>query len=621
MTFLFVGFDQESGFSGGIALNPEGLPLSECGRLLDQAVTERSDPPFPLIADEIPETILESAFSGEDVPGYTPEQVGLLTGMIAGRVPKGAMGLVTRRAIRVNTDLIDWVNYLSCGDREARVQALRSVPLHSSLMIKDQEFRELVDARSPLTATIAKRAGLSPEETRRYAQIEARFATILARDLNGEAPLTNPAGTELRRSSAQVLGWTDELLRTYAITAAQQARPDQVPATPGDAVELLAYVYEAERIQKSLSIGETPFRKHMGQVSLATSENGVWGRALDHLKAQVPVQETSDYLRSVSTALVSGLLVDRIRTRGEVDLDRIGQVAHALREKVELSGSEAEYAGAFIKKAKSSEYQLSRARSAVSHLIGEEHSLKTLKAAQTRWHHVRATYENEVMTSREPLSWSPMIGEADLGGVRAVELTSSAALDRQGRLEKHCVGGYTGTVMGATSERASLIFSLERNAEILSTIEIRVKQNPWDRKNLSWEIVQNKATRNATPPREAIEAGKDLLALLSETPRAQVRAYLGGIRKNETQLRDTLAVMTTKMGADITNRDLPDRVMSAYSEVLPKRLRSEDLGALRALMEREAPDALNAIDVFAENLAKALPQEEPEERSDIQLAS
>ena len=63
---------------------------------------------------------------------------------------------------------------------------------------------------------------------------------------------------------------------------------------------------------------------------------------------------------------------------------------------------------------------------------------------------------------------------------------------------------------------------------------------------------------------------------LADLPKRRVREYLTGIRTNATQIRDQLALATTRCGGDVVNPDLPERVLSAYAEVLPKTLRGLD---------------------------------------------
>lgn len=633
MTLLYVGYRPETGFDGGLLVNPKRDPLADCAADIDRAAAKGARPAFRPVAVGVPPHLLSRALLTPEDPaetGYAPEQVAALSRMIRGRMPEGAIGYLTRPVLRLTEErrapLIDQVNFLSCGDREARLQALRAVPLHAGLILRDPAFRDLIDQRAPLTPLIAERGGLAPAELRRYAQIEARMAAILTRALDGAAPLNREPAVRPGGFGVPLLRVDAETVRDIALRAAKRLRADQVPSTPEDAVDLLTYVSEAERLRSVLSLGEGPFRRHMSRVPPAAAGEGAWGSACLHLKGQLPERETSDYLRALSTALVTGLLISRLRDRPELEFDRMGRAALALREKGEPDPADAAPLGAYVQELSSGDHRLNPIRAEMTRLIGEGHTIKSLREAQVRWHHVRQTFENEVMTSREPLSWSPLLGELDLDGVRAVELTSSAALDRQGRLERHCVGGYAGVVMGATSERASLIFSLERGGRILSTIELTVTQNPWDKREISWRISQNKAAGNAEPDDLALRAGMRLRDALADLPKRRVREYLTGIRTNATQIRDQLALATTRCGGDVVNPDLPERVLSAYAEVLPKTLRGLDPAGLLGELSRVAgADVTGRIDAIADRIVKAMPEPEPtadaSDQTGLQMAS
>jgi len=634
MTVLYVGYRPDTGFDGGLLVNPQRVSLSDLAGEIDQAAARGGRPPLRPIAVGVPPYILSRAvFNPEDPAetGYAPEQIGALSRMIRDRMPEGALPLLRREVLRLMPDerkapLIEQVNYLACGDREARLQALRAVPLHAGPLTSDPAFRELVDRRAPLTPLIAERGGLSPAEMRRYAQIEARMATALGRALSGAEPLTRSPVTKQGGFGSEILKRDVTSLRPIAIRAAKLVRVDQLPQTPEDAVDMLTYVAEANRLRSVLNLGEGPFRRHISRVPPAAAGEGAWGPACAHLKAQLPERETSDYLRALSSALVTGLLISRLRDRPEVEFDRLGRAALALREKGEPDPADAVPLAAYVQELSSGDHRLNPIRTDMTKLIGEGHTIKSLREAQVRWHHVRQTFENEVMTSRDPLAWDPLLGETDLDGVRAVELTSSAALDRQGRLERHCVGGYTGVVMGATSERASLIFSLEREGRILSTIELVVSRSPWDPKNISWKISQNKAAGNAEPDDLALQAGMRLRDALADLPKRQVRDYLTGIKTNATQIRDQLALVTTRCGGDVVNPDLPERVLSAYAEVLPKTLRGLGPDGISGELSRVGgPEALDRIDGIVDRIIRALPERGPDhdapDETGLQMAS
>lgn len=634
LTLLYVGYRSDTGFDGGLLINPKRDPLSQCAEDIDAAAAKGGRPPMRPISAGIPADILTRIiFRPEDgsESGYSPDQMALISRMIHDRASPEAVRYLNRSVLKhVPTDrgtpLIDQINFLCCGDRSARFQALCALPLHTGPILRDPAFRNLIDQREPLTPLIAKHNGLSPSEMRRYAQIEARMATILSRDLAGETPFSRPIEAAPKGYATPLMRVDTDTLQPIALRAAQRLRTDQIPSTPEAMVEMLTYASEAKRLGSVLGLGEGPFRRHMSRVPPAVAGDKVWAGACAHLQAQLPEQETSDYLRSLSTALVTGLLISRLRDRPEIDFDRLGRAAQVLREKGEPDQNDAAHLGAYVQVLSSGDHRMNPIRSDMTRLIGEGHTLKSLREAQVRWHHVRQTFENEVMTSREPLSWAPLLGELDLDGVRAVELTSSAALDRQGRLERHCVGGYTGTVMGATSERASLIFSLEQGDRILSTIELTVTQNPWDKKNISWRISQNKAARNAEPDDIALRAGMRLRDALAELPRRRVREYLTGIQTNTTQIRDQLALATTRCGGDVVNPDLSERVLTAYAEVLPKTLRGLDPSGLLGELSRVAGDDVIAqIDAIADRIVKALPEPEPitdaPDQTGLQMAS
>lgn len=628
MTFLYVGYRPGIGFSGALLIDTERRSLSECGKAIDQAVGSSAEIPFSSIRAGIPDGVLGAviypSFKGIG-PGYQVDQMDALRELILSRFPAQGMNVLSRNTLRQSVSLIEWVNYLSCGDASARVQALRAVPLHTSQILTDPAFHALIDQRASLTPLIMQTAGMTTAEMRRYARIEAHFSTILTRSMDGQNPLSRELTVHPGRFESSILNSDTDRLRSLAIRAANCLRSDQIPRNPEDSAEMLTYISESERLRSALKLGMGPFQHHMRQVK-ATSDGQVpWGAACAHLQAQLPEQETQDYLKSLSSVMVTGLLIKHLRTQSGVDFESFGRAAHALREKGEPDKADVALLGAYVRTFNSEDYKLADMRSHMVRLIGEGHSLKSLREAQVRWHHVRQTFENEVMTNQDPLSWGALAGEVDLGDVRAIELTSSAALDRQGGEEKHCVATYTATVMGATSKGASLIFSIEEGDRILSTIEIIVKQSQWDKKQLDWKINQNKARGNAEAGPVALEAGERLLKILSNLPLKKVISYLTGMQHNTTQIRDSLALATTRAGGDIVNSDLPERIMATYEDVLPKNLRgigSEGLlRELSRLVEADVSQQLEKItSVITKNLSEVRLEIDRSQESELQMA-
>jgi len=113
---------------------------------------------------------------------------------------------------------------------------------------------------------------------------------------------------------------------------------------------------------------------------------------------------------------------------------------------------------------------------------------------------------------------------------------------------------------------------------------------------------------------------------LADLPKRHVRDYLTGIRTNATQIRDQLALVTTRCGGDVVNPDLPERVLAAYAEVLPKTLRGIDPSGLMGELSRVAgADVIERIEAIADRIVRALPEPGPivdaPDETGLQMAS
>lgn len=623
MSFVAIWYDPATGYDGGLYVDPDGLPLTEIAARLELAGwSDGANRLFVPMVKGPPGNLVLAAIRPEvNLGGYSSEQRSELSRMLLSRLPEGGLQVLNRSVLFVDVEPIIWINHLSCGDREARLQALISVPLQTDRLLLDPEFQDRVDRRAPLTDLIAERSSLSAAETRRYAKIEAQLSKALARVAEGREPLEREPDLKPLRYGTPTLRMRATDLRAVAVRAAKRLRADQVPDTPEETVDMLTYVRESDRIRDGLNLSEAPFLRHLRRVPPASAGEGVWARAGKNLQGQVNEQETSDYLGTLSRTMVTAILIDRVRDR--IDMGRLARAARRLREKAEPEMTEALHLRGFVDGLTRERNAMRSVQGAMVRLIGEGHSLKSLREAQVRWHHVQQTLEMGVMSPGSELSWSPLIGEVGFGPVRAVELTSSAALERQGRRESHCVGGYTGTVMGATSERASLIFSLERDGEVLSTVEMSASINPWDKREIRWKVLQNKAARNADPGPEAEAAAEALREHLATLPKKRVRAYLSGIAANATQLRDGLAKLTAELGGDVVSRDLPEQALTTYAEVMPKTLRGLGPDALLGELSRSSPRFdPDAFARLCERVVGSVPTPEaPDEASPLSLAS
>jgi len=209
-----------------------------------------------------------------------------------------------------------------------------------------------------------------------------------------------------------------------------------------------------------------------------------------------------------------------------------------------------------------------------------------------RWHRNLERHEDRLVTFRSEVSWPPFLGETDLGdGVRARELSSADALLRQGKREGHCVGGYTDKLLRAGPNRLPLIFSLERDGEVLGTVELLLLRRPLQKGGETWEtdLIQNRARQNG----EVCEAAHRASGALSRTVEAaaaeRVEDYLtglGGVRGRRSR-HGSLPTHLRNAGYDLWE---PGRLEAAWAELsgyLPRGVRKAGFeGLIRSEMGR-----------------------------------
>jgi len=202
-----------------------------------------------------------------------------------------------------------------------------------------------------------------------------------------------------------------------------------------------------------------------------------------------------------------------------------------------------------------------------------------------RWHLNLERYEDRLVTFRSEVRWAPFLGETDLGGgIRARELSCADSLQRQGKREGHCVGGYTDTLLRAGPNRIPLIFSLERDGDILGTVELMLLRSPSQKGGETWktDIIQNRARLNG----DVCEAAQRAAAALSRTVEAaaaeRVEDYLSelkGIRERRSR-HGSLPTHLRSAGYDIWE---PGRLEAAWAELsgyLPRGVRKAGLEGL-----------------------------------------
>jgi hypothetical protein len=117
------------------------------------------------------------------------------------------------------------------------------------------------------------------------------------------------------------------------------------------------------------------------------------------------------------------------------------------------------------------------------------------------WHELVEAQENAEQDAKQ---WDPLLGEQADGELKAVELTSGRELREEGRTMHHCVSTYAGDCHKGECR----IFSIQKNGERHSTLELRFKESTG-----AWSAGQNLGVCNspAIDPKAA-ELGHKLAA-------------------------------------------------------------------------------------------------------------
>lgn len=223
-----------------------------------------------------------------------------------------------------------------------------------------------------------------------------------------------------------------------------------------------------------------------------------------------------------------------------------------------------------------------------------ESSPKDIVEANIGWHRNLGSIDRDLGVDVKGENWDALLNrKSTAAGITLREIDSLPGLRRQGRVQHHCVGTYGAAVTrwsGGPGE-ITLIYSLEREAQILSTAELRIQVDyprdketkeitgPVEVKNV--RMIQNRASHNGKPPAETTgaieEIKRDLLAL---TPEA-LEAYAQGMQGWATKPRDeSISRLSELLNADLENPDYLEKAWARLAPVLPKSLRRAGLDGL-----------------------------------------
>ena len=211
-----------------------------------------------------------------------------------------------------------------------------------------------------------------------------------------------------------------------------------------------------------------------------------------------------------------------------------------------------------------------------------------------RYHRNIARYEDRLVTIRVEQDWPGISGTIRFGDDYIVrELTSSKALQTQGLAEDHCVGGYLPFIIKGesnSSKEATLIFSIEKNNEILSTAEIGCIRNPCysidsgtGRKIETFQIkarvIENLARSNNPPTRNAENIANRIARQLEEVKPDAWQAYVDGLEHSRAE-QDRISGIDAQIrncGFDPFDRVMLERVWAELKLALPRHFRKSEL--------------------------------------------
>ncbi|MFG6082875.1 hypothetical protein ACEUZ9_004107 [Paracoccus litorisediminis] len=242
---------------------------------------------------------------------------------------------------------------------------------------------------------------------------------------------------------------------------------------------------------------------------------------------------------------------------------------------------------------------------AMLRLVTGRKSAKEIFEFSDRWHRGLARHEQEISRYIRHAAWSPLVGGQGIGKTGAVarELSSSTELKVQGRSEGHCVGGYDGQVSGSCKNNIVLIFSIEKDGAVMSTVEFRgalketkrattytagEDQPPIEKDHYAFEIMQNRGKRNDDPGKEAHDAAEVLRRHLENLPKDTVDEYLDGLEQSRRSASsfEKLPRHIKNAGYNIWDRDSLSVAWSELSPYLPKKMRKAGLDAAIDMLAR-----------------------------------
>ena len=416
----------------------------------------------------------------------------------------------------------------------ARQQAVRAYPLLSGMFYQDETWHDVIDTKASLSKAIANYFRVSETRVKRLSG--------LAWDQVGFMPLP--------------LKETENMVSDFLHL------PDN--SFPRNARQF-------EDLEIIREFGNNLYNEKLLDITGRLSKNGNLWRFITRMK-ETSGNNVDDAVQFLARKLVAPAMIYKNEHKQD-DRNKSGMSSY----------SEADY----------SYFNFNFTREAKI-AIKDHFSFRELLDWSDRYHRNIARYEDRLEIISVDRDWQGMLGTIELdNGCIARELTSSVELKAQGRAEDHCVGGYVSRILDNRDHsegRAMLIFSIEQNDRILSTVEITCyrEHSPSDefgqkeKYHLCAHVEQNLARNNKTPCHMVENLAEQIVARVQQAGMKAFLTYLDGLHAvcTEHDRISDFGSYIAECGLDPRDRTHLEIVWEELRSAMPRRYRNDDLEGL-----------------------------------------
>lgn len=594
MCSLAAVIGKQDGLKMGILLDGKKSPLHEMAKVVARTADLEDLPWFAsCVSEDLMRWILtETRGKPGASSGFEGDQLDFLRQNVRSNLPEASLKWLSEAQIH-GDQLEGWVSFFMQGDKEARAQAVWSMPLLSYFLPSNEGLLNAVDSRKEVKGWVAALVAdfLYGDDYGPYRKISGS-QQILEGEKEGQLAysvtqrLMHLQAIAKNALEAENLSFSDISLSPDSIKkmllSLTAVRKDQIPETWADAS--LMNVVISKTFSTSMVIGISP-HPYLRKISQTSKDE--WGEFKNKVRGfEAKMTLVRDYLDAISGQAVSALLIREMRS--EIP-DHIYSDISKLCERIWSKEAVAPEESAFLKpflKFTSGKWSnrvaddfLTGAATGFRMAMSRQMSLKQLSELQERWHMTQAQIEAKAMQDTGDLSWEPLIGTVDLGnGQRAVELNSGKSLSMNGKIMEHCVGGHAPKILASNDSLLRVVFAIEdHEGKCLSTIELRGNlDETMEGETFNWSIKEHKAKRNTSPCDDAHEGAGRLLSIVKKMPPEDCMAYCELLQSNPASLVGHLQKAIANFRCNPSNPEIPEILEEAIHDVLPKSWRGLD---------------------------------------------